>query len=367
MKTTKRASRALVVTALGGALLLAGCTAAPSSGDLPEGSESALGGTEALDQFAELYQAALDAGKTQVVIYGPPRADNVTAAFEARFPGIEIAEEQLQGADRDVRLDAEASSGNYAGDVLSDGSTPVTRSAADGRCQPFTPILDVPDEWMDLDDQVLLTNLSIFGTVYNPDLIAEEDLPRSWQELLDPEYKGQFSIVSPAVGGVATYTFAIMLTDENNSTYGVPFLEGLKAQEPNFVGQDALAVQAVANGETPFAALVYKPFFTEAKAEGASIEFFFPIEEDNMWTASAVCQAVNSPNEDAARLYLNWLYSPEGQAEVAASGTYPIMPGAEPTDGLPPIAEVSLIPQLEGEEALTGYDTLIPQVIELFS
>lgn len=366
----KRNTAATVaLAAISALVLLTGCAGSesPAAAD-PAENAAALGGEENAAAFDALYQQALDAGQAEVVIYGPSDHESFAEGFEARFPGITVVSEALQGGERDTRLDAEAASGNHIADIISDGTTPIVRSANDGRCTPIDPITEVPEEHLSLDDQVLTTRLSVFGLTYNTDSVAEEDVPKTLDDLLDPRWKGDISVVSPSNGGAGAYGLAVMLTpDENKDQYGMDYLEALKAQDLNFVAKDPLAVQAVANGETSLAILVFRPFYVEAAAEASNLGYSL-FEQDNMWTASAQCLSAHSPNNYAAELYMNWRVSPEGQEVTAASGSYPIMPGSPSVEGIPSAEEPGLlIPQLPIEERIEGYAEPIETVMDLFS
>ena len=357
----------LLALGLAATVLLTGCSGAAAGGSLPDTSEEALGGAQALEKFQGLYDQAIDEGKTQVVIYGPTENVAVETAFNERFPGIELVAEQLQGADRDVRLDAEAQSGNFAGDILQDGGTPIVRAASEGRCSNLELIADVPDQYQVLNGLAQYTTASNFGMVYNTDMLSADEVPQSWEDLLDPKWKGKITVVSPSAGGISAFAFAYMLaTDANAQKYGMDFLQKLHAQDLNLVSKDPLAVQAVSSGESPLAILVFKPFYNAVKDKGAPIEYSFPMKEDNMVSLSGLCVLNNAPNRAAAELYVNWRYSSEGQATLAEAGSYPVMDGIQPPDGLPPLSEVHTIPMLPDEERVEGYKPYIEQVIGLF-
>jgi iron(III) transport system substrate-binding protein len=146
----------------------------------------------------------------------------------------------------------------------------------------------------------------------------------------------------------------------------MPWLTKLKAQDLQLVTRDAQMVQAVATGESPLAIVVFRPLFTEVKDKGAPIEYAFPMKEDNMWTLNSSCLLTKAPHPNAAKLYVDWIWSPEGQELIAAEGSYPIMPGSTPPGGMPPIEKVSLLKKLPLVEALTGYDDDLKKVLAFF-
>ncbi|WP_172299710.1 ABC transporter substrate-binding protein [Pseudoruegeria sp. HB172150] len=327
----------------------------------------ALGLPEQEARFQELYEAALAAGQNQVIVYGPPPAKVVLDTFHERFPEIEVIYQQLQSAERLAKLEQEKQTGNFVGDIASDGRTPVVSMAVDGWCQPIDHIMDVPEEWRGVDNTVQFQQVAVFGMAVNTNLLDIADAPTSWRELTSEEWKGKVVMVSPAAGGAAAFTFAQMDHPEANNEKYDGIKEGIR-ENISLVAKDALVLQEVAAGNYPIGALAYYPYFVQIKAQGAPIEFVFPFTEGggNMWTKSAQCLIVNAPNPLAAELYMNWEFSMEGQNTLSESGLYPVMPGTPGPGGLPPLDTVELMEQLPDEEAIKAYGPFVREVIAFF-
>ncbi|MCI5075357.1 ABC transporter substrate-binding protein [Oricola sp.] len=334
---------------------------------LADGYDGALGTPEQEAKFQALYEAALGAGQTRVIAYGPPPAKVVLDTFHARFPKIEVIYQQLQSAERLAKLEQEKQTGNFVADIASDGRTPVVSMAVDGWCQQREHIMDVPEAWSGVNGTVQFQQVAVFGLAVNTNLLAIEDAPKSWRELTSEQWKGKVVMVSPAAGGAAAYTFAQMdHPDENDRKYdGIK--EGIK-ENISLVARDALVLQEVAAGNYPIGALAYYPYFVQIKAQGAPIEFVFPFTEGggNMWTKSAQCLIQNAPNPIAADLYMNWEFSKEGQQTLSDSGLYPVMPGTPGPGGLPPLDTVDLMEQLPDEQAIKAYGPYVREVIAFF-
>ncbi|GAB3617871.1 ABC transporter substrate-binding protein [Okibacterium endophyticum] len=367
-----RRQRWLAATALVVPLaLLGGCSAGvgsePGGSGSVSGFDGALGTAEEEAEFATLYEDALAAGENQIVAYGPPPARALIDAFQTRFPGIEVNYQQLQTAERIAKLEQEKQTGNFVADVAADGRTPIVSMALDGWCQQVDPIMDVPEEWMGPDSRAMYPYVSVFGLVINTDLLDPADAPKSWEELLSPEWEGKVVMVSPAAGGAAAFTFAMMETPEENAEKYEGIKEGIR-DNVSLVARDALVLQEVAQGTYPIGALAYYPYFLETAAQGAPIEFVFPFTEGggNMWTKSGNCLIENAPHPNAAQLWMNWLTSLEGQTVLAESGWYPTMPGMPGPGGLPALEEIDLLHALSDEESITAYGPYVEEVISFF-
>lgn len=167
--------------------LLTACSSGGDPAPVPDTQEpseqsafgGALGTPEQEAEFAALYEAAQAAGENQIVGYGPPPPRAVVDAFQARFPGIQVNYQQMQGAERIAKLEQEKQTGNYAGDVASDGRTPIISMSVNEQCQVLDPIMDVPEEWIGPGSRSVFPYVSIFGTVVNTDLLDPKDAPNS--------------------------------------------------------------------------------------------------------------------------------------------------------------------------------------------
>ena len=71
-------------------------------------------------------------------------------------------------------------------------------SASGGQCAVVDPIMDVPAKWLEMDGKVLDGRISIFGMVYNTNMLKKSEVPQSWEELLEPKWKGKITMVNPA-------------------------------------------------------------------------------------------------------------------------------------------------------------------------
>lgn len=351
-------------------VLLAGCAGdAGTSGGGGEGElyGGALGSPEEEAQLEELYNQAVDAGEFQVTVYGPPPAQSVLDAFHERFGDIDVVFEQLQSQDRITRLQAEQASGNRVGDVASDGRTPITSMALDGWCQPFEPIIDVPDELITVDGLTLTTYNTVFGILINTDLIDAAEAPTTWAELTDPKWKDQQVMVSPAAGGAGAFVNAMLLTPEQNAeAWGMDVVEGVQ-DNVALVAKDAQTISSVVDGTYPIGVLAYYPYYFETlqSTPDAPVEFLL-IDDGTPYSVGKQCAIADAPNPNAAQLWMNWVMSKEGQAAYAASGSYPAMPGSPGPEGLPGPDEANLMPQLSDEESITGYAGYVQQIQAMY-
>src|SRR6266568_2042795 len=139
----------------------------------------------------------------------------------------------------------------------------------------------------------IATYLSIWVQAYNTRLIAKADLPRTFQELLDPKWKGKLGIEGNIPEWYATV--ALHMGEEN----GIRFFRDLVARNGISVRSGhSLLNNMVAAGEVPLALTMYQFLAEAAKREGAAVYWF--VMEPAVARMSGVGIARRAPHPNAA-------------------------------------------------------------------
>jgi len=131
--------------------------------------------------------------------------------------------------------------------------------------------------------------------------------PKSWMDLLKPEYgDGQIGQVIAPSGGT-TWT-RIMF---ERQVLGEDYWARHAANKPRLYPSGAPLSDALVRGEVAIAPLIYNIIYPKQR-DGAPVATFFPPEGVPIVPyASGIPKTAQSPN--AARLYMDWLLSDEGQ------------------------------------------------------
>jgi iron(III) transport system substrate-binding protein len=89
------------------------------------------------------------------------------------------------------------------------------------------------------------------GFGYNPELLAKKKLPvpRTWGDLLKPEYKGEVQVANPASSGTA-YTMIATLVQMMGEDKAFEYLQGLHRNVSQYTRSGTAPIKAVARGET---------------------------------------------------------------------------------------------------------------------
>jgi iron(III) transport system substrate-binding protein len=292
--------------------------------------------------FACVLPTLAAAADGKLVLYtSQPNADaqQTIDAFKAKNPGIDVTFVR-DGTPRVLaKLRAEIAAGQPQADLLliadnvtieglkKEGLLLAYKSPA---AAAYPAGLHDPDgTWFD-------TKLITTGIAYNTKAPMK---PTSWTDLIKPETKGLVQLPTPLSSGAALIHAAALTS---NLKEGWKYYEALRALNASATGANGDVLRAVAGGEKLYGFLVDFMAIRE-KAKGAPIEFVFPTEG-----VSAVTEPVailkSSKNPEAAKAFIDFILSPEGQALAAKQGYIPALPSAPLPLGYPPRDQIKIMP-----------------------
>jgi iron(III) transport system substrate-binding protein len=266
-------------------------------------------------------------GKLTLYTSQPERdASQTVAAFRKAYPNIEVDVFRSGTTEVMGKLAAEFSAGAPKADVLllADAAT-MEALKKDGRLMayPAARVDGLDPGTYDADRMYFGSKLITTGIAVNT---AAKSKPASWADLAKPEYKGQIAMPSPLYSGAA----AIMLgTMTSRPDLGWAYFEKLKADDAIAVRGNGAVLTAVASGEKTYGVLVDFMAFN-AKAKGSPIEFVFPTEGLPAVT-EPVAILKTTQNADAARAFVDFILSDDGQKLAVSMGYIP----ARQTVGMP--------------------------------
>jgi iron(III) transport system substrate-binding protein len=263
--------------------------------------------------------AAAPKGKLTLYTSQPEHDASMTiAAFRKAYPDVEV--EFFRSGTTEVmgKLAAEFAAGAPKADVLllADAATMETLKK-DGRllAYPGANVTGIDAGTYDAGHTYFGSKLVTTGIVVNT---AAKSRPTSWADLDKAEYKGQIAMPSPLYSGAA----AIMLgTMTERHDLGWPFFEKLKANNAVAVRGNGAVLTTVASGEKPYGILVDFMAFN-AKAKGSPVDFIFP-KEGNPAVTEPVAILKTTQNPDAARAFVDFILSDDGQKLAASMGYIP--------------------------------------------
>lgn len=299
------------------ALLLAGCA---SSGD---------GGTTNDGPLADIEQAAFDEG--QLTVYtgaGESQIEALVDAFMDQYPDISV--EYFRGAGTALfnRFSTEVESGSVVADVF---IPTVQPSFVTDHSDWFLPLdedlLPALDGWPEQfrTEYTAEPVVEEVVTIYNTDTV--EDVPTTWDEVLDPKYKGRIVLVDPMASAGYMSWYSIML-----DTYGEEFLTRLGEMDPMWVDTGAVGAQQVATGQYDLVVPGYPSHTAGLVEQGAPVDVARN-QDPTQGLTTSVALVADAPNPNAARLFANWLLTPDAYEVYCDQGVYSsTIPGTDCPD-----------------------------------
>jgi len=151
----------------------------------------------------------------------------------------------------------------------------------------------------------IATRLNIFTCAYNTKLVKKEELPKTYQDLLDPKWKGKLSVEADDSDWLAE---TVMKMGEEKGL--ALFWEIARKNAVSVRKGHTLLSNLVASGEVPLALTVYNYKIEQMKNSGAPIDWF--ALDPTIARPNANGVARNAPHPHAALLFQDFELT-EGQ------------------------------------------------------
>jgi putative spermidine/putrescine transport system substrate-binding protein len=224
-----------------------------------------------------------------------------------------------------------AEKANPVADVTYLGVTFAIQAKQDGLVGSYKPAAwnDIPDGLKDPQGHWFTIHSGTLGFMVNVDALKGKPVPRSWADLLKPEYKGLIGYLDPASAFVG-YVGAVAVNQArggtlDNFTPGIEYFKALQKNEPIVPKQTSYA--RMLSGEI---AILLDYDFNAYRAkykDKANVEFVIPAEGTIVvpYVMSLVAKA---PNADNGKKVLDFVLSDEGQAIWANAYLRPVRASA---------------------------------------
>jgi iron(III) transport system substrate-binding protein len=196
------------------------------------------------------------------------------------------------------------------------------------------------------------TLLSVWVQAYNTNVVKKDDLPKTYQNLLDPKWKGKlgyeaeniewFTTVVNVIGGEAGIEFFRDLVSKN----------GLSVRKGH-----SLLNNMVVSGEVPLALTVYNYMPAQAKAQGAPIDWF--VLQPAVARANGAGVLKNAQKPNAAALFIDYMLS-DAQKTLTSLDYVPASTKAEsPLQGV----QIKIVDPAEKLDNSQKWEPLYQQIV----
>jgi iron(III) transport system substrate-binding protein len=265
---------------------------------------------------AELYPKAKQEGN--LIVYSVWDVEHlrvVTDAFMKRYPGIKATYWQARNPEIVTRALTEFQGGQSSFDVvLSDNAPPVIRAA--GAIMNYET---VQKDVLYLHDPTLPTvSLQVQALAFNTKKIKPADLPKSWEDVANPKYKGLVALDDPMRAGPLSSMLAALKTQWKDDERFNKFLRGLKALGVPVHKSTSAMFRLVISGEYPICMPALLHDVIEEMHKGTPVGYV-KTNPPVLFPRQAGIYA-KAPNPNAAKLFAEWLISEQGQKTIDSVG-----------------------------------------------
>ncbi len=264
----------------------------------------------------------------EVAVAGGPIVSalrNSVKLFKEKF-GIDLLITTARGNVVTTKIMEERRSGHYLQDVMITGQNsmvdPLKPAGAFDPLEPFLVLPEVVDQklWYDgqfnwADEGRFIFNFALYPihmVFINTDLVKTGEI-RSYNDLLNPKWKDKILINDPTIAGIANQSFNSMVY---NSFVDQDFFRKLAAQKNMMTRDEDLQAAWLAKGKYPLALWPTTSAVAKFIDAGAPVRPISDMKEGSAAGSAGSGLAVfnKAPHPHAAKVFVNWFLSSEGQA-----------------------------------------------------
>ena len=227
-----------------------------------------------------------------------PDTEALKKPFLARYPFLALTVVRAPGEKVRNRILIEARANRHTWDVVSFNLLDIDALEREGLLAPKSAA-------------AIYVRQYVIG--YNTRDVKQP--PRSWGELLAPEWRGKLAIDESDVEW-----YAAML-DYWGREKGMAYMRALARQQPQQRRGHQLLTRLLVAGDFPLA-LVHAAEIDKERQDGAPVDWVKTLDPV-ITSPSQVAIAAKAPHPAAARLFADFLLSDDGQRAIASRGRVP--------------------------------------------
>jgi iron(III) transport system substrate-binding protein len=303
----------------------AGAAASAPAAKPAEGTAAAPADWQA--QWERTLAAARQEGSLNLVIQTGDLYRNWALEFQKKYPDIRVEVTGLPGRDVVPRVLNERRGGQHLWDVYVGGHQSGNSLKAGGALDPIRPALMLPDvlddsKWLDGFDAAFsdVDRQYMFGhrvevlplVQVNRDVVSEAELSRV-EDLVDPKWKGRMSWQDPTAAGAGSADAGHILV-----VAGEPWLRQLLGQEIVVTRDQRQQVDWLVRGRYPIGISAAVEPLQAYRREGLGLNVRPLAPETDLGRRFSLSMGIgvfnNPPHPHAAKAFLNWALTKEGQA-----------------------------------------------------
>ena len=230
--------------------------------------------------------------------------------FNQKYPFIVVEQWNTSSKATQERVWAEFTAKKYSWDVISGGSRAAQDWVKAGVMQKWSvPGLSrLPADARDPNGYYAPFGFNVSVPVYNTNLISAKDAPKTWEDLLDPKWKGKI-----AVPDVMDMWIVFGQPNVWGKEKTMSYVTKLAANQPKILSWTP-ALTLVAAGDLHITAEAFLFRAMASKDKGAAIDLVKATPLIGRGPKSFL--SAKPPHPNAALVWLDWVYSPDGEKAI---------------------------------------------------
>jgi iron(III) transport system substrate-binding protein len=293
-------------------------------------------------------------------LFDPDKLEVIFQTFKSQY-GVDVTCLDMSSGEALERIRAEAE--NPQGDVLF-GTTNLSHVnlAAEGLLEPYKglgwnqlpdgPIKDPDGNWTGF-------YYGVIGFACNPDRLAElgAECPTSWADLLDPVYKGEIVIASPAASGTS-YTVLSGLAQLMGEDGAFEYYHQFDQNVGQYTESGSAPGTLAATGEYAVG-ISFSHDIQVQQDKGLPVTINFP-EEGTPFEIGGISILKGAKNLAAAQAWVDYVFTPAFQRyHNDVAHRIPVIPGVKLAEGTVGLEDVKLIEGYDPTDWAAQRDPLV--------
>ncbi len=275
--------------------------------------------------------AAEKEGVVSIYIFDAgPLTEETVQTFERAYPKIKVSQLRGRGNDLGPRIIAERRAGKHIADLFAGGKGTAYATLYVGKIlDPIKPILLLPDvldetkwwrgahKYVDPENKHIFVYIGNAGGVeinYNANLVNPREFSSYW-DLAQPKWKGKIVAADPRMRGMDNPVLFFYY----HAKLGPEFIKKLYGEMEVSIARDyRQPVDWLAAGKFSLCIPCVSDEMDRAMEQGLPVGQILSLKEGGTLSSSGGTLSLlqNAPHPNAAKVFVNWLLSRDGQAQV---------------------------------------------------
>lgn len=285
------------------------------------------------------------------------QGEQVVVRFQKKYPFIKATHFRTGSGSLLNKILTEAQGERHAWDVVGGRGEmvlPLIKRKLVARYRSLQATM-IDEDLVDNESYWTAYYVNTYVLGYNTKLVKKEDVPRTYEALLDAKWKSRKISVDTNAYGMLQGLIGLWGKEK-----AVSYFKRLAAQDPDLTRGHNLRIQLAAAGEYPLV-IAWNVVIQRMTSSGAPIDWI-PLEPAVV-QVNTVMLAARAPHPNAGKLFIDFLLSKEGQEMFRDFQSVPVRKDVDPD---PPRLFRGFKRVIEHPEGYENFDETVKLYLEIF-